>query len=163
MNIIIKTSSLPLSSVTTAIKSITYDSHDVRLLFLINSPASETACVIFIRRWQLFAIKRLILRMSKRFELDAVIADHRKYSRLCTNSLHWGLIFHCDWIELQGLIISETRCTPDNHPLLFYQVFFLHYFHLTTESLEATDFSISCLDCSTCNILSDGQPMSSTT
>lgn len=111
---------------TTAIKSITYDSHDVRLLFLINSPESETASVIFIRRWQLFSIKKLILRMCKRFESDAVIADQRKYSRLCTNSLHWGLISHCvDWIELQGLITSETRQVhyPDTHPLLFFQLF----------------------------------------
>ena len=148
VNIIIKTSSLslslalPLPPVNTAIKSITYDSHDVRLLFLINSPESETASVIFIRRWQLFSIKKPILGMCKRFESDAVIADQWKYSRLRINSLHWGLISHCAyWIELQGLITSETWQV---HTLIIilssFIKFFLHYFHLNTDSLEATVF-----------------------
>lgn len=32
-----------------------------------------------------------------------------------------------------------TGAYCDTHPLCFYQLFLLHYFHLTTDSLEATD------------------------
>lgn len=75
-----------LLPVTPLIKSITHDSHDVRLLFLIDSPESEAAAVIFIRRWQLFAIKKLILTKCKCFESDALIADRWKDSGPCVQT-----------------------------------------------------------------------------